>query len=404
MEIIWRLIFKDRFIEFETAEIGEMLHLFKFDSENNDIHFNKNDWLIKNSKEICPNAATTLMNRVKGQRLSFSEELHMYSLAKIQNIHINDLARDFDISASTIRRIIKKVEKGDQCKWNKKPSTRRLLMESPWIKSVVKSFFSLNDNPKTVDDVWKYVYEKSGIKMPAHLIRQYIKDKLNLSYKIGKSRPSILEQDKNMLIKWYFSVRIAQILPRIKVIANIDEACFSHTLKNKRSWIKKGEEGVLTNVKYSGTISIISCITDTGWTFNATVRGTINSQVFLDYFKELMNFMKKQQIDQSKILILLDNASSHRAKCVRDFAESWGVNIAFLPPYCPEMAPVEKFFGILKCLIRKDKTYSTMNWNKHGVHFISDWVRKIDPNIIAKIWRTFTKEIQYYLDHLYSLF
>ena len=85
-------------------------------------------------------------------------------------------------------------------------------------------------------------------------------------------------------------------------------------MKNKRSWIKKSEEGVLTNVKYSGTISIISCITDTGRKFNATVRGTINSQVFLDYFKELMNFMKNQQKDQSKILILLDNVSSHRAK------------------------------------------------------------------------------------------
>ena len=41
-----------------------------------------------------------------------------------------------------------------------------------------------------------------------------------------------------------------------------------------------------------------------------------------------MNFMKNQQKDQSKILILLDNVSSHRAKYVRDFAESWGANIA----------------------------------------------------------------------------
>ena len=117
--MIWRLIFKVRFIEFETAEIGEMLQLFKFDSEDNDIYLNKNDWLTKNSKEIYLNTSTTLMNRVKGKRLSFSEELHMYSLAKIQNVPINDLARDFDISASTIRRIIKKVEIGDLCKWRK---------------------------------------------------------------------------------------------------------------------------------------------------------------------------------------------------------------------------------------------------------------------------------------------
>ena len=163
----------------------------------------------------------------------------------------------------------------------------------PWIKSVVKFFFSLNDNPKTVDDVWKYAYEKSGIKMPAHLIRQYIKEKLNLSYKIGKSRPSILEQDKNMLINWYFSVRIAQILPRIKVIANIYEACFSQTLKNKRSWIKKvkKEFSLMLNILELYQLFHVSQIQNE--TFNATVRGTINSQVFFRLFKRINELHEK---------------------------------------------------------------------------------------------------------------
>ena len=49
-------------------------------------------------------------------------------------------------------------------------------------------------------DVWKYIYKNLGLKYHIYLIRQYVKERLKLSFKIGKYRPSLLEQDKNMFI------------------------------------------------------------------------------------------------------------------------------------------------------------------------------------------------------------
>ena len=64
-------------------------------------------------------------------------------------------------------------------------------------------------------------------------MRENMKDNIRLSYKIRKSRPALLDEDKIILIKLYFAVKIAQTIQRIKVMSNIDEACFSLTLLKK---------------------------------------------------------------------------------------------------------------------------------------------------------------------------
>ena len=55
-------------------------------------------------------------------------------------------------------------------------------------------------------------------------MREYMKDNLRFSYKIGKSRPALLDEDKSILIKSFFAIKIAQTIQHIKVMANIDEA------------------------------------------------------------------------------------------------------------------------------------------------------------------------------------
>ena len=65
-----------------------------------------------------------------------------------------------------------------------------------------------------------------------------------------------------------------------------------------------------------------SCITGTGLSFNELVNVTINSKIFFYFFKKFMGFLKKQNGKENKILMLLYNTTSHRAKIVRDYAEN----------------------------------------------------------------------------------
>lgn len=46
--------------------------------------------------------------------------------------------------------------------------------------------------------------------------------------------------------------------------------------------------------------------------------------------------------------ILLDNASIHRTKVVKDAVAARGYSLLFVPPYSPECNPIENIFGIIK--------------------------------------------------------
>ena len=53
-------------------------------------------------------------------------------------------------------------------------------------------------------------------------------------------------------------------------------------------------------------------------------------------------------------VIILDNASFHRKKQLREIAGKHGKQIIFLPPYSPELNPIEHFWHWLKRKISED--------------------------------------------------
>jgi transposase len=52
-------------------------------------------------------------------------------------------------------------------------------------------------------------------------------------------------------------------------------------------------------------------------------------------------------------VVVLDNASFHKDLELQEIAESKGVRVIYLPPYSPDLNPIEKFWANLKRNIRK---------------------------------------------------
>ena len=52
-------------------------------------------------------------------------------------------------------------------------------------------------------------------------------------------------------------------------------------------------------------------------------------------------------------VIILDNASFHRKKVLKELAENAGFTIVFLPPYSPDYNLIEKYWACLKAYLRK---------------------------------------------------
>ncbi len=51
--------------------------------------------------------------------------------------------------------------------------------------------------------------------------------------------------------------------------------------------------------------------------------------------------------------MILDNLSSHKVAGVRQAIETAGSTLLHLPPYSPDLKPIEKLFSKLKALLRK---------------------------------------------------
>jgi len=52
-------------------------------------------------------------------------------------------------------------------------------------------------------------------------------------------------------------------------------------------------------------------------------------------------------------MVVADNLSCHKVEGVREAIEAVGASLRYLPPYSPDLNPIEKMFSKLKALLRK---------------------------------------------------
>ena len=66
-------------------------------------------------------------------------------------------------------------------------------------------------------------------------------------------------------------------------------------------------------------------------------------------------------------IVILDNLGSHKGKPARDAIRDAGARLFFLPPYSPDLNPIEMMFAKLKMLVRKaeERTVET-TWRRIG--------------------------------------
>jgi transposase len=76
--------------------------------------------------------------------------------------------------------------------------------------------------------------------------------------------------------------------------------------------------------------------------------GPINAQSFLAYVVQfLVPTLRPGDI------VVMDNLGSHKGTAIRRAIRAAGAKLIFLPPYSPDLNPIEQVFAKLKALLRK---------------------------------------------------
>ena len=76
--------------------------------------------------------------------------------------------------------------------------------------------------------------------------------------------------------------------------------------------------------------------------------GPINGESFRAYVEQaLIPTLKPGDI------VIMDNLGSHKGSVIRKAIRAAGARLFFLPPYSPDLNPIEQVFAKLKTLLRK---------------------------------------------------
>lgn len=92
------------------------------------------------------------------------------------------------------------------------------------------------------------------------------------------------------------------------------------------------------------------------------IDGPINGSSFLAYVEQIL-----VPTLQPGDIVIMDNLGSHKGKAIRRAIRYAGARLFFLPPYSPDLNPIEQVFAKLKTLLRKaDERTIQATWLRIG--------------------------------------
>ena len=81
---------------------------------------------------------------------------------------------------------------------------------------------------------------------------------------------------------------------------------------------------------------------------------TFSGGTTVERFKRYLEIDLLPHLNDNSVLIM-DNMKSHYAKAVKNLLDSSGVRYIYLPPYSPDLNPIEKLWSTVKSFLRKFK-------------------------------------------------
>lgn len=114
-------------------------------------------------------------------------------------------------------------------------------------------------------------------------------------------------------------------------------------------WAPEGERcfGKTPHGHYK-TTTFIAALRVEGLTAPFVIDGAIDKESFLAYITQVL--VPTLRLGD---IVVMDNLSSHKNNDVKKAIEAVGARVFYLPPYSPDLNPIEQVFSKLKRILRK---------------------------------------------------
>ena len=101
---------------------------------------------------------------------------------------------------------------------------------------------------------------------------------------------------------------------------------------------------------YGENITMLGCLSEAGLSAPMTVAGAVDGQVFLAYVERVL-----APTLEAGDVVIMDNLGAHKVKGIREAIQERGATVIYLPPYSPDLNPIEKCWSKIKTYLRAAK-------------------------------------------------
>ena len=129
----------------------------------------------------------------------------------------------------------------------------------------------------------------------------------------------------------------------------LDETWASTAMTRPRGRCPKGER-LHVGIPHGHwkTTTLVCCLGINGMVAPMVYDGPINRVVFVAYVEQFL-----VPVLTPDDIVIMDNLPAHKGDLIRKAIETTGATLRFLPPYSPDLNPIENAFSKLKAGLKK---------------------------------------------------
>ena len=263
----------------------------------------------------------------------------------------SEIAENVGLSASALYRLMCRIYNGDMESGENNvfiPTKKgRPSLQTPATMARVKEL--LTQRPTATLESTKEALENEGIFVSVATIWR-IAQSAGLSHQKIVPRTAVVFTPRNVQQRFDYSQRV-DVIPDAELWF-LDESGFNLHLAPQRCWSDLGQTPVQAVPANRGrNRSLLMCISSSGIMLHDVKDGGYKAADFVVFIQALSHLFP--QVQTRQVCLVMDNAPIHRAAEDTDNILDNNVRHLFLPPYSPDLNPIENVFGVLKKRYRR---------------------------------------------------
>ena len=226
-----------------------------------------------------------------------------------------------------------------------------------------------------------YISDRWGIKYTVSGLNKWLHQQ-GFTYKKPKGVPHKADAEKQEeFIEHYESLKAE--LPEDQVLLFMDAVHPTQATKISSGWIKKGVDKPINTTGSRSRLNIVGAIELGNLSAGIFEQyKTVNGEFIIEFFHKVRESYASMEI----IHLVVDGAGYHRSQEVVEAAKELGIKLHYLPPYSPNLNPIERLWKVMNEYARNNEYFVGKKEFRQKInHFFEKTLPEIADSLVSRI-------------------